>query len=234
MYGNDEQYYCIINIYMKSRGRVNHILYKVFTNQWLLYIVAALSIYKIIQYLCINDIIRVLIFIMSAVITRYFTRNMIIVLGIPLLLSIISNHVYFEGFTDTSDKKPLIAKPKLKPIDKSDIVLPLDETDSPTKTDSTPSSTDTDTEQYDNRVNHAKTLGDNMKTYRELLGSDGFAQMTADTQELLNQQEKLGKSIRQFAPIIEKMTPFLTQASGLLSKLDNTQLQEITKTIKNI
>jgi hypothetical protein len=164
---------------------------------------------------------------------------MIIVLGIPLVLSIISNYVYFEGFTDTdptkhTPSKPTPSKPTPKPVDHSDIVVPLDETDSPTKTESTPSTTEADTEQYENRVNHAKTLGDNMKSYRELLGSDGFAQMTADTQELLNQQEKLGKSIRQFAPIIEKMTPFLTQASGLLSKLDNTQLQEITKTIKNI
>ena len=73
-----------------------------------------------------------------------------------------------------------------------------------------------------------------MKSYRDLLGADGFAQMTSDTHELLSQQEQLGNSIRQFAPIIEKMTPFLTQASGLLSKLDQTQLQEITKTIKTI
>jgi hypothetical protein len=215
---------------MKSKP----VLYKIFTNQWLLYIVAALSIYKIIQYLCINDIIRVLIFIVSALITRYFTRNMIIILGIPLVLSVISNHIYFEGFTDTdSSITPAPTNPTPKPTEVPDIILPADETGS-SNTDSTPSSTDQSSEHYENRVNYAKTLGDNMKSYRELLGSDGFAQMTADTQELLNQQEKLGKSIRQFAPIIEKMTPFLTQASGLLSKLDNTQLQEITKTIKNI
>ena len=67
-----------------------------------------------------------------------------------------------------------------------------------------------------------------------MLGTDGFAKMTKDTQELLRQQDELGKSIQQFAPIIEKMTPFLTQASGILNKLDVTHLTDITKNIKNI
>jgi hypothetical protein len=153
---------------------------------------------------------------------------MIIILGIPLILSIISNHIYMEGFDESTSSTPSSSEPTTE-SDKPppDIIFPSDESGTTSPTESSP-------EQYENRVNYAKTLGDNMKSYRDILGADGFAQMTKDTQELLQQQEQLGNSIRQFAPVIEKMTPFLTQASGFLSKLDSSHLQEITKTIKTI
>ena len=227
---------------MKSRHRIKKIptvLFNILHNKWVLYLVAFLSIYTIITYMCRTDIARVLIFIGSATITSYFTRNMIIVLGIPLILSIISNHIYFEGFTEDSSSEPSTTESDTKKSTAQtsipDIILPSDEMESAGKTESTPNEVNNNTaEQYTNRINYAQTLGENMKSYRELLGADGFAQMTKDTQELLHQQEQLGNSIRQFAPVIEKMTPFLTQASGLLSKLDSTHLQEITKTIKTI
>jgi len=196
--------------------------------------------------MCRNDIIRIFIFIISALITKCFTKNMILILGIPLLLSILSRYIYIEGFaekkaepTHTEDKPSKISvKPPPLPTE-SDIVIPADESEVISNTESSPQETDhtkenASAETYSNRVNYADTLVTNIKSYRDLLGTDGFSKMTEDTKELLRQQDELGKSIKQFAPIIDKMTPFLSQASGFLNKLDSSHLKEITKNIKNI
>jgi len=170
---------------------------------------------------------------------------MILILGIPLLLSIISRYVTIEGFTEEkSESKPtdkpikLPSKPNVPHTD-SDIVVPADETEVINNTESSPEETshikeDSSAETTSNRINYADTLVTNIKSYRDLLGTDGFSKMTQDTKELLRQQDELGKSIKQFAPIIDKMTPFLSQASGFLNKLDTSHLKEITKNIKNI
>jgi hypothetical protein len=215
-------------------------------NQWILYLVILASIMNIMWYLCMNDITRIFIFIISALITQCLTNNMILVFGVPLVLSVFSQFVYVEAFTEEGSTEP--QKTKVAPITKpasnteTDIVVPAYETDMTPDTESSPQETGnagdgsgaTETDNYSNRINYADTLVNNIQSYREMLGTDGFAKMTKDTQELLRQQDELGKSIQQFAPIIEKMTPFLTQASGILNKLDVTHLTDITKNIKNI
>lgn len=216
----------------------------VLSNKWILYIVFIASVLNIIWYMCRNDIIRIFIFIISALITNCFTRNMILILGIPLLLSIVSRYVIIEGFTEekpesnpTDNPIKVTSKPTIPT--NSDIVVPADETEVINTTESSPQETtpikdDSSAETTSKRINYADTLVTNIKSYRDLLGTDGFSKMTQDTKELLRQQDELGKSIKQFAPIIDKMTPFLSQASGFLNKLDTSHLKEITKNIKNI
>jgi hypothetical protein len=72
-----------------------------------------------------------------------------------------------------------------------------------------------------------------MKSYNELLGSDGFAKMSQDTQMLLKQQEQLGNAMKQFAPLIGQMTPFLEKASGLLNNMDMKQINKVANVFKN-
>ena len=215
----------------------------------MLYLVMILSMFHMIQYLCINDTTRILIFIACAVITKYFTSNMILILGIPLILSIATQFVYTEAFTekdadakekkeeptkelaDTQRKKAAVADTK----DQPDIIVPLDEVPdtSTTKTGAAPE-LGVDSENYENRINYASTLSSNIQSYRDILGKDAFMKMTEDTKELLKQQDELGKSIRQFTPIIEKMTPFLSQATGLLNRLEPSKISEMSKNIKKI
>lgn len=73
------------------------------------------------------------------------------------------------------------------------------------------------------QINYASTLHSNLKYYNDLLGKDGISKMSAHTKDLLDQQAQLGKSIEQFAPLMEKLVPFVTQASTALNNLNINQ-----------
>ena len=70
-----------------------------------------------------------------------------------------------------------------------------------------------------NKINYATTLHSNLKYYNDVLGSDGISKMTEHTKELLEQQAQLGKSIAQFAPLMDQIGPFITNATNALDKL---------------
>jgi hypothetical protein len=55
-------------------------------NIWVLNVVAFLTIFNILGYLFIGKLDAVLYFILFALLVRYFSKNMTIVLGIPLLI----------------------------------------------------------------------------------------------------------------------------------------------------
>lgn len=59
---------------------------KFLTNKWVLNIVAFLALLNVIGYLIIGNLNAVLYFIIFAVLIRYFSKNMTIVLGVPLIL----------------------------------------------------------------------------------------------------------------------------------------------------
>jgi hypothetical protein len=181
-----------------------------------------------------NEFINILILVVSASITRMFTKNMIIVLGVPLVLSLMRRVVFQESFTDSENAGDGNVKSSKKAVSDELPILPVDET--PGETESTPEDVPGSGagEGYRNKINYATTLADSMKTYSDILGQDGFSKMTTDTKELLKQQDRLGKSIREFAPMVEQLTPFLTQATGILSKLDTGHIKNISNAIKKI
>jgi hypothetical protein len=59
---------------------------KFLTNKWVLNIVALLAFFNIIGYVVLGNTNSVLYFIIFAILVRYFSKNMTIVLGIPLIL----------------------------------------------------------------------------------------------------------------------------------------------------
>jgi len=67
---------------------------KFLTNKWVLNVVAFLALFNVIGYAVIGNLNAVLSFIIIAVLVRYFSKNMTIVLGIPLL---IVNLVSYKG-----------------------------------------------------------------------------------------------------------------------------------------
>ena len=66
--------------------KLNSAVSKLLTNKWVLNIVAILALFNVIGYAVMGNINAVLYFIVFAVLVRYFSKNMIIVLGVPLLI----------------------------------------------------------------------------------------------------------------------------------------------------
>lgn len=240
---------------------MNRNLQKILSNKILLYVVFGLSIIQLLHFLFLNRFDYIIVFGLISYLVYYFSKNMILVLGVPLIIVTIQLWLFKEGFEGESESSSESSSGKKKsklPSSSGNNVKGLSSSKSKS-TESTPSeimypsntennkeineskepseepSEDEETESdFDpNQINYATTMTDNLKMYNSVLGSDGFAQMTNDTQELLRQQETLGRNMQQFAPMIQQMTPFLEKASQLLSGVDMNQLNAATNIFKS-
>lgn len=107
---------------------INSAVSRLLTNQWVLRIVAFLALFNIIGYVTIGNINAVVYFILFAVLVRFFSKNMTIVLGAPLLLvnllAIRGNMLEgFDGETQEDEKEDQTEKEKAVNI----LDLPTDE-----------------------------------------------------------------------------------------------------------
>ena len=80
---------------------------KIFTNKWVLNIVSFLALFNVIGHMVIGNYNLVVYFILLALLVRYFSKNMIVVLGVPLILvNIVSmNGNYVEGMEVADEKE---------------------------------------------------------------------------------------------------------------------------------
>jgi hypothetical protein len=213
---------------------------KMLINKNTLYVVFGLAVLQWLYLLITNRFDLLIVFGLIAFVVYKFNRNMIYVLGIPFLMVLIATSVKegFEGGSDSSSKEKKDKKKENENVitpsvdDKPTEESPEAHNESDTK-DATENNEETDPEFHSNQINYASTLTENMKSYNELLGSDGFAKMSQDTQMLLKQQEQLGNAMKQFAPLIGQMTPFLEKASGLLNNMDMKQINKVANVFKN-
>ena len=91
--------------------KLSHVLHNFLTNKIVLNIVCVLSAFNMIGYLVLGKLAAILFFIILAILITQFSKNMIIVLGVPLilvnLLVITGGFNRIEGFEDKGkDKKP--------------------------------------------------------------------------------------------------------------------------------
>jgi len=81
--------------------KINSTVSKILTNKWVLNIVAILALFNVIGYMVVGNFNNVIFFIILAVLVRYFSKNMIIVLGVPLIIvnlfAVKGNNYHIEG-----------------------------------------------------------------------------------------------------------------------------------------
>ena len=219
-------------------------LSKFLTNKLVLNIVSVLAFFNVIGYLVMGKINSTLIFIIIAVLVRYFSKNMIIVLGIPLILvNLLSvNGGITEGLenntpptdskTDnkagTTNKKDE-SKKKLDTTNQQDAKskqgLPITPLDTNVTTTNTNTSNVNNDESFEvgrgkrkgHDIDYASTIEDAYDELNKILGSDGIKRLTDDTQGLMKQQMQLAESMKSMAPMIQSMAPMMKQAQDMLS-----------------
>jgi hypothetical protein len=217
-------------------------LSKFLTNKWVLNIVALLALLNVIGYMVLGNLNSAIFFVIIAVLVRYFSKNMIIVLGIPLilvnLLSINGNMI--EGLENNSNtgetvsnnndeaKKPELHKDTIKKINQQDAkskqglpITPLDTSITTTNDNTNSAEIDESFEVgrgkrkgYD--IDYASTIEDAYDELNKILGSDGIKRLTGDTQVLMKQQMQLAESMKSMAPLIQGMAPMMKQAQDML------------------
>lgn len=216
---------------------------KFLTNKWVLNIVAVLSLLNVIGYLTMGNLNAVIFFIILAVLVRYFSKNMIIVLGVPLLLvnllAIKGNMVEgMETNEDANDKgRDDKQKDMIKKINQQDAkskqglpITPI--VDHNTETTNTSSNDATTDESFEvgrnkkgggNNIDYAATVEDAYDELNKILGSDGIKSLTDDTQKLMKQQMQLAEAMKGMAPIIQGMAPMMKQAQDLLGGMGDNK-----------
>jgi hypothetical protein len=228
------------------------VLQNLLTNKIVLNIVCVLSALNLIGYLAMGKITAILFFIVLAILITQFNKNMIIVLGVPLILVnlfVAKGYSFVEGAetmggdngsTKTSDSqtmsqgdKDTIKKVAQKAQDKKTtsgaVMTPLDST-----TDST---TDTMDESFEvgrakrrgagPQIDYASTVEDAYDNLNSILGGEGIQKLTADSQKLMKQQMELAKSMKAIEPMVASLEPMMVQAQEMMKGMGegNTGMQ---------
>jgi hypothetical protein len=101
---------------------INSAISKFITNKWVLNVVFFLALFNVIGYIVMGNLNLVLYFTLFAGLTRYFSKNMTIVLGIPLIivnLFAVKDNM-LEGMKSASDKVNENEQEKINSILKKD------------------------------------------------------------------------------------------------------------------
>lgn len=221
--------------------KLNSAVSKLLTNKWVLNIVAFLALFNVIGYVVMGNFNSVLHFIVFAVLVRYFSKNMIITLGVPLvvvnLLNMRGNML--EGMeTNTVDassnpivkpSNPIIKAIKEKKDEKQASTSVINNSVASTVSESPDNSAqDTGDKQgfeagrrknKGNNIDYATTIEDAYDELNTILGSDGIQRLTSDTQHLMKQQLQLAEAMKGMTPVIQSIEPMVKNLQGMMGQL---------------
>lgn len=211
--------------------KANAILSNLLTSKVVLTIIFWLSLTNIIGYLIYNRFDVVVFFVLISVIITYFSKNMIIILGVPLILvnlSVLGKNKFKEGLEGQTAEKE---KEKEKKVDGSQpaVISPPDLTQPTTER----VDTEVKTEKPDSfevgrnknkskyNIDYAATIEDAYDELNNILGSDGIKNLTSDTQNLMQQQKQLTEAMTQIQPLMQTVGPLLDQAKTMMGSMQN-------------
>jgi len=218
--------------------KLNATVSKILTNKWVLNIVAVLAFFNVIGYMVMGNINNVLLFIILAVLVRYFSKNMIIVLGVPLifvnLFSLKNNTYSVEGMENNDDQKHSETISKINDDKRKKQSPMLPGTDHPVNNSEENSgeigaSNETKTDEHfevgrpkngGSKIDYAATIEGAYDELNNILGSEGIKNLTDDTQKLMKQQMELAKSMEGLTPIVEKMMPMAQKMQEMMKSMD--------------
>jgi hypothetical protein len=222
---------------MKLKSAVSKLL----TNKWVLNIVAFLALFNVIGYLVMGKLNAVFYFVIIALLVGYFSKNMTIVLGVPLiivsLLAIRGN--VLEGMRNgnkndnsNNNNNNGSKQEKINNIvnkNTSATTSVINNSAASTVSDSLDNAAqDTGEKQgfeagrrknrgYD--IDYATTIEDAYDELNNILGSDGIQRLTSDTQNLMKQQMQLAKAMEGMTPVIKQMAPMVENLKGMMGQL---------------
>ena len=208
--------------------KLNSAISKFLTNKLVLQIVAFLALFNVIGHMVIGHYDIVVYFILIALLVRYFSKNMIVVLGVPLILvnfMSLKEGSYMEGLETQSESEE--KKDEKKSDDSKDATgepkIAASNDKGPKKT----SEETTEEEAFEvgrakksgHSIDYATTIEDAYDQLNSILGKDGIKNLTADTERLMQQQAQLAGSLKDMGPLIEKMGPMMDSVQGMMKDM---------------
>ena len=200
---------------LKSLGKkTKSMLGKLMQNKYVLYLLLFLSITNVIGYMTVGDYNSVLVFVGLALISSYFTKNLIIVFLVALVgcSVLVTGNVVSEGMKSRKKRKKRKMKESLRRQRESMREGNENESDS-----------DSEPETMAPRVDYKSTVDSAYSNLEKILGKGGMKGLKNDTNDLMNQQKKMMENLESFGPILnkaEEMMSKFTDSTGSLGKID--------------
>lgn len=172
---------------------------KLLKNKMVLNIVFVITVLNILGYLTMGNFEAVILFILVAGLTSFFSKNMIIVLGIPLIVANLYGMRVVRSFEGLENKK--LSEQKLS-----------ENKEDPRKADAF----EVGRKKGSSKIDYATTVEDAYADLNKILGGDGIKKLTADTQGLLEQQAQLTAAMGNLGPMMKNMKPMMESMGSLM------------------
>jgi hypothetical protein len=216
--------------------KIPSVLHNLLTNKIVLNIVCVLSALNLIGYLAMGKITAILFFIVLAILITQFNKNMIIVLGVPLILVnlfVAKGYSFVEGMegnSDTAKTKPSSDSKDMKKDEKKKDHKKASAQDNKVgQLPITPLEPTENNESFEvgrakrrgagPQIDYAATVEDAYDNLNSILGGEGIQKLTGDTQKLMQQQMQLAESMTAMKPMIDSLGPMMKQAQGMMTGL---------------
>jgi len=219
---------------------------KFLTNKYVLHVVFLIALFNILCYVTLGKVDALILFIILSVIIANFSRNMILVLGIPVVfvnLFLVKESCFSmkrrEGFkskdssnnsiSDASNNSSTDASNNLttdasnnnhNPSAKQKMMMKkkASQSDSSGNSESFQDNSNSQNNNVKNKpkIDYASTVEEAYDNLNGIIGGDGIGKLTNDTQKLMQQQTQLAEAMKNMGPLIENMGPLLETAQGFL------------------
>jgi hypothetical protein len=207
--------------------KFKHAVSKILTSKTTLHIISALSLLNIIGYLVLGNINNVLYFIVIAGLTLYFSKNMIIVLGIPLVIvNLIHLKKSREGMENKKQPQPETkpTQPTKQPPKKNNLeaktkqglpMHPVSETE--TEEQSGVEMTNGKVRGGGtHKIDYATTVEEAYDNLNSILGGEGIQKLTKDSKQLMQQQLQLAEAMKGMGPVLQSIAPMVENLKGMM------------------
>lgn len=180
---------------------------KFLVNPLALKVVSAVAVINFLGYLILGNKQAVIYFLLIGLIVSYFSKNMILILGVPVLLVNLfaAGKKTAEGFK--GGKEGAETMKKEKETDVKEEKPKIEEKFEVGRKKGKGS--------YD--IDYASTVEDAYDELNKIIGSDGIQRLTKDTQGLMNQQLELTKAMKDMGPMVDKIEPMMTQLGDMMA-----------------
>jgi len=226
---------------MSFKSNISKILAKKTT----LNVIFVISLLNLIGYLVYRNINAIILFLLIAGIVGHFSKNLSIVLLIPLFIVnlFVLGNTTKEGMenansSDKAEKKEDIKnqlqestqdpsgntlQSTIKKInDKASTkqglpITPIDNTNNETNTTEESFEVGRNKKgKYD--IDYASTIEDAYDELNKIIGGDGIQKLTGDTQNLIKQQMQLTEAMKSVGPLLEQMGPLMESVGPMLDQ----------------
>jgi len=175
------------------------------TNKWVLYFISFLAFFNIIGYLVIGNTNVAIYFFMFAALISFFSKNMTIILGVPLfIINVIAlkDVNMTEGMENNEQQiiDKIVKDNKDKPDQKSSQGLPMHPLEDMSSETVEQQGFETGRRKYrGNNIDFPATVQDAYEELDNVFESNGIV---ADTSHLAKQQIQLAKAVENMKPML--------------------------------